>query len=355
MTQHGLIHGGDLQSASQRYGRPIADWVDLSTGINVYSYPVPEMKPEVWQRLPYLDPQLVETAAAYYGNRNLLLAAGSQPVIELLPEILHEQGNQLTALLPDIGYQEHHQAWRKQGPVATYSGVVDASDEISARLNEPHIGHLLLINPNNPTGIQYTLAQIHIWAQQLASKQGYVIIDEAFIDCAPAASVVQENMPDNLVVLRSFGKFFGLAGVRLGALVAKPAILQHMAGLMGPWSVNGPAQAIATVAYSDQVWQQAMRTKLATEQAQQLNIWQATFTRLGAQLQANTALFRSFAMPKTLAEQLHTKAANAGILIRPVPVSPSSSLVRLGNIDLTNQSHQDHCLAWLASLVNNIG
>ena len=351
MTQHDLlIHGGDLQSASQRYSRPIEDWVDLSTGINVHSYPIPAMKPEVWQRLPYLDPQLVQAAEDYYGNSNLLLAAGSQPVIELLPEILHSKGNQLTALLPDIGYQEHHQAWRIQGRVESYAGLMDARDEISAKLDEPHIGHLLLINPNNPTGIRYTAEQVNIWAQQLANKQGYVIVDEAFIDCAPAISVIQADMPDNLVVLRSFGKFFGLAGVRLGALVAKPTVLEDMTNRMGSWRVNGPAQAIATAAYKDQVWQQTMRTKLAAEQAQQLSIWQPTFTKLGAQLQADTPLFRSFAMPKTLAEELHTQAANAGILIRPVPVSQSTSLLRLGNIDLTNQPHQDRCQVWLASI-----
>ena len=346
----GLIHGGDLQSASHRYNRPIADWLDLSTGINLHSYPIPALAPEVWQRLPYLDEQFIHAAWTYYDSRNLLLTAGSQPVIENLPQVLHHLGNSLTALLPDIGYQEHHYAWRHQGQVETYAGLSDASDEISAKLDAPHIGHLLLINPNNPTGISYTAQQITIWAQQLAAKRGYVIVDEAFIDCAPKDSVIKQDMPTNLVVLRSFGKFFGLAGVRLGAMIAEPAILEDMANCMGPWRVNGPAQAIATAAYTDQAWQQAMRTKLAAEQAQQLGIWQATFTQLGAQLQANTPLFRSFAMAKALAEQLHTQAANAGILIRPVPVSQSTSLIRLGNIDLTNQPHLDRCQGWLASI-----
>jgi cobalamin biosynthetic protein CobC len=345
-----LIHGGDLYSASKRFGRPINDWLDLSTGINVHSYPIPTIAPPAWQRLPYLEPQLLQAAQHYYGSDHVLLTAGSQAVIERLPEILHQQGNRLCALLPDIGYQEHHRAWGLQTTVMTYSGLIDASAQISDLLNQPNVGHLVLINPNNPTGSTYGPDQIRTWAQQLAKKQGYVVVDEAFIDCQPQHSVMTQDMPDNVLVLRSFGKFFGLAGIRLGAMIAPPRLRQQMTNIMGPWCVNGPAQAIATEAFQNLAWQQSMVQQLQLEQGQQRALWQDFLLRIGTRLQADTPLFRSFLLPATQAEDLHTLGAKAGILVRPVPITETTTLVRVGNIDLTNQPHLDRCRAWQISI-----
>ena len=350
-----LLHGGDRYTASQIYGHPQTDWLDLSTGINVYSYPLPTMPASVWQQLPYINPQLIKAATHYYGCQQLLLSAGSQPVIELLPQTLTSLGNQGPALLPAVGYQEHAAAWRQQGDITTYSGLGNDSQAITSALTSGNAGHMVLINPNNPTGASYSQQAIYSWAQQLQNRQGFVVVDEAFMDVTPQHSCVATDMPDNLVILRSFGKFFGLAGIRLGAVIAHTRVLDQLSAQLGPWTVNGPAQAVAQAAFTDPQWSTTMRTRLLAEQAQQLHVWQPALTALGASLQANTPLFRSFAMATDLAQELHSKAAQAGILIRPVQVGNNTSLLRFGNLDLTHdnltqQTLLAQCQKWLASI-----
>ncbi len=345
-----LVHGGNIARAAHMYGRPVDDWIDVSTGINVHSYPIPELSAHVWQRLPYPDEQFIAAAFAYYQSRNILLTAGSQPILECLPQALGELGNRQAVLIPDIGYQEHRHAWQGHTQVVDYNGLIDDSEAITKGLAEQDIGHLLVINPNNPTGIRYSVEQIYAWAAQLASKQGFVVVDEAFIDCQPEQSCITPNMPSNVLVIRSFGKFFGLAGIRLGALIAMPTILEYLANQMGIWRVNGPAQAVSTAAFNDRQWQQQMRAQLANQQAQQRQIWQPVLHALGARIQADTALFRSFTMPAELAQEVHQKAAMQGILTRPVDIDGQTSLLRMGNIDITNQSHLQRCNQWLQSL-----
>jgi cobalamin biosynthetic protein CobC len=345
-----LLHGGDLVQASAVFGHPQSGWLDLSTGINPYSYPIPTLPETAWQQLPYLNPQLLKAAQQYYQCQQLVVTAGSQPVIERLPQILTSIGNQKPALIPSVGYQEHSLAWQQQGEIATYSGLIDDSKGIDQALASGKIGHLLIINPNNPTGICYSPQQINKWAQQLSHQQGFVVVDEAFIDATPEQTCVNQDMPDNLIVLRSFGKFFGLAGIRLGAVIASSHILEKLSTSVGPWAVNGPAQTIAERAFMDLPWTKAMANRLVKEQSQQLQIWHKSLAKLGAQLQADTPLFRSFALPTDLATELHHKAAQAGILIRPIDIGDSTSLLRFGNIDLTQPRPLARCQEWLTSI-----
>ncbi|MCV6604043.1 MAG: hypothetical protein OIF34_01975, partial [Porticoccaceae bacterium] len=120
------LHGGDLISASQRYGIPVADWLDLSTGLNPSSYPVPELSPVLFQRLPYLRPEFLQAAAVFYGNAQLLPSNGSQLVIQELPSCLNELGliefglDDLPVLLPEHGYKEHEDHWRRHGNAVQY-------------------------------------------------------------------------------------------------------------------------------------------------------------------------------------------------------------------------------------------
>lgn len=344
-----LFHGGDLHSASAIYGRAPEDWLDLSTGINQFSYPAPAMGQEVWQQLPYLAPSLIKAAHSYYGQHPCLACSGSQTVIQLLPVILRQLGNQKATWLPDIGYQEHLQAWSQEGEVSTYSGLDSqlATQQIADALHDDKIGHLVIINPNNPTGEIFSCQQLNLWAQQLRNKGGFLVIDEAFIDITPRASVLAEKLTDNVIVLRSVGKFFGLAGIRLGFTFAAPTVLNSLAKEMGPWSVNGPAQKVAIAALNDTLWQTNMRTQLANEAMAQLSLWQHSMTQLGADLAASHELFRSFVMPPDLAQRLHLNAAKNGILLRPVDINSSTSLLRFGNVDLSHSRTLEHCQRWI--------
>jgi cobalamin biosynthetic protein CobC len=352
-----LFHGGDLQSASAIYGRDHGDWLDLSTGINQYSYPVPAIAQDAWHQLPYLNPALIHAATSFYGHHSCLASSGSQSVIQLLPSILHKLGNQKAAWLPHVGYQEHSEAWSQQGDIHTYNGLDSqlAAQEIDAALNnddiaqEPsrEIGHLVIINPNNPTGETFTLQQLCLWAQKLQAINGFLIVDEAFIDTTPSASLLTQKLADNIIVLRSVGKFFGLAGIRLGFTFAAQSVLDRLAKEIGPWSVNGPAQTVAIAALNDTSWQRNMRFALVNQRLEQLNIWQNSMIQLGAQLSASHELFRSFIMTPDLAYKLHQNAAKNGILLRPVDINSSMSLLRFGNIDLSQASAIKRCKTWL--------
>jgi cobalamin biosynthetic protein CobC len=352
-----LFHGGDLQSASAIYGRDPGDWLDLSTGINQYSYPVPAITQDAWHQLPYLNPALINAATSYYGHHPCLASSGSQSVIQLLPAILHKLGNQKAAWLPHVGYQEHSEAWSQQGDIQTYNGLNSqlAAQQIDAALNNDatgqkprrEIGHLVIINPNNPTGETFKLQQLCLWAQKLQAKNGFLVVDEAFIDTTPSASLLIQKLADNIVVLRSVGKFFGLAGIRLGFTFAAQAVLNQLAKEIGPWSVNGPAQTVAIAALSDTQWQKNMRLALVNERLEQLNLWQNSMIQLGAHLAASHELFRSFIMAPDLAYKLHYSAAKNGILLRPVNINSSTSLLRFGNIGLSQAGAIKRCQTWL--------
>ena len=345
-----LFHGGDLHAASNIFGRPADDWLDLSTGINQHSYPAPVVAAEVWQRLPYLQPALMDAAAGYYGQHACLASSGSQPIIELLPRVLRALGSTKTAWLADVGYQEHRHGWHQCGPIKTYKGlcVQQATLQIDNAMANDEVGHLVIINPNNPTGTLFSVAQLLLWAQQL--NNGFLVVDEAFIDTQPSASLLCQTLPDNVVILRSVGKFFGLAGIRLGFTFASPRVLAALQQYIGPWSVNGPAQSIAIAALNDQVWQQHMRQQLILQAPTQLHLWQQPLLQLGASLAAQHELFRSFAMTPNLAHQLHQSAAEQGILLRPVDINSSKSLLRFGNIDLSQTKAIQRCQNWLQSL-----
>ena len=344
-----LFHGGDLGSASALYGRDPADWLDLSTGINQHSYPVPAIEQDAWHQLPYLNPALIKAAQSYYGDHPCLASSGSQNVIQLLPVILHQLGNHKAAWVPDVGYQEHRQAWSQQGEVCTYSGLNSqlAAQQIDAALQDEVLGHLVIINPNNPTGQMFTCQQLMIWAHKLKSIGGFLVVDEAFIDTSPTASLLTGKLTDNLIILRSVGKFFGLAGMRLGFTFAAETVLNRVTTHLGPWSVNGPAQTVAIAALNDTQWHVHMRSQLVTEEAQQLAIWQASMARLGADLAASQALFRSFIMASDLAKKLHHSAAKSGLLLRPVDINSDTSLLRIGNIHLGHSSALERCQIWI--------
>ena len=165
-----LEHGGRLRLAARHYGIPLADWLDLSTGINPHAWPVPPLAPEVWQRLPESDDGLEAAAAAYYGNAQLLPVAGSQAAIQALPTCF-APGRVLT-LAPT--YAEHPHAWREHHvtalPAARIAGAVGGADT------------LLLVQPNNPTGERFSREQLLDWHRDLASRGGRLIVDEAFLD-----------------------------------------------------------------------------------------------------------------------------------------------------------------------------
>jgi cobalamin biosynthetic protein CobC len=253
-----LEHGGNLQQTAQQYGRPLADWLDVSTGINPQHYPIPALTPALFQRLPPVTDTLHAAARAYYGCQHVLACAGSQAALQVLPTLRAP----CSVAMPRTMYQEHAHAWQRAGHhVQFFDQMLD--DHLLKNTDV-----LLLCNPNNPTGQLYPTNTLLGWHAQLAARGGWLVVDEAFMDTTPAHSLASHSGQAGLWVLRSLGKFFGLAGLRVGFLLGEPQALTQVESLLGPWTITGPSQLIASQALADHDWQQQMRAQLPLQSGQ---------------------------------------------------------------------------------------
>ena len=308
-----LEHGGRLRQAAAHYDIPLADWLDLSTGINPQGWPVPALPAAVWQRLPESDDGLEAAAAAYYGNPNLLPVAGSQAAIQWLPALLPKAAVACIAPL----YAEHPHAWQQAGHKVRYLQNATLPRALAAAT--PYI---LLCNPNNPTADRHPHELVLDAARQLHKRGGWLIVDEAFVDATPELSVTPlAGTPEapNLIVLRSLGKFFGLAGVRVGFVFAAPGLLRRMQEPMGPWAVSGPSREAARLALADTAWQAAARPQLQAA-GERLRHLLAPLGEVKA-----TALFATLSSPHS--NELFDYLARRAILTRRFDQQP---LLRCG-------------------------
>ncbi|WP_425040206.1 threonine-phosphate decarboxylase CobD [Primorskyibacter sp. S187A] len=302
-------HGGNLDAAIAHYGGDPAQWLDLSTGINPVSYPVPPLPQEAWTALPRRSDmaRLAEAAARAYGTQaDVVPFAGAQGAIQSIPFILHP--GRAAVLAPT--YNEHAAALRMAGwPVAEV-------DSLSA-LQGADLA--ILVNPNNPDGNRYDPGEL----RDLADHVGLLIVDESFADPDPDLSLAPclHDAP-SIIVLRSFGKFFGLAGLRLGFALATGRRATRLAEFAGPWPISGPAIEIACAALEDAPWQARTCARLAHDSAALDGIAQeAGWTLIGG-----TPLFRTYATPDATATQ--DRLAQAMIWSRIFPYS--ETWIRLG-------------------------
>jgi cobalamin biosynthetic protein CobC len=297
-----LEHGGRIHAAARRWGIPRAEWLDLSTGIAPWPHPLPAMPAEVWQRLPEEDDGLEEAARACYGADHLLALPGSQAAIQTLPRLVPPG----RVAMPTPLYAEHPAAWQAAG-----HALVDwhaPSD------------YAVLCNPNNPTGEPHARAAM----LERARAVKLLVVDEAFIDAEPGDSLTA-CAADNIVVLRSLGKFFGLAGARLGFAIAAPDLLERLRASLGPWAVSHPARWAARQALADRDWQAAQRERLVAAARRLADV----LTCLGAP--TGCALFQYVATPR--AAELHEALARRGILARRFDAPPALRFGLPGNED----------------------
>ncbi|AIF47034.1 threonine-phosphate decarboxylase CobD [Dyella japonica] len=295
-----LEHGGRLLRAAREYGIPPEDWLDLSTGISPLAWPVPPLPTSVWQRLPEDDDGLVEVACAYYGATHLLPVAGSQAAIQALPAL--RRPSRVGVIAP--GYNEHAHAWRRAGhavealPAATLLAEVSRFDVI------------VLIHPNNPGGDRFERARLLACHEALAARGGWLIVDEAFMDATPEESLCRESSREGLIVLRSSGKFFGMAGARAGFVAAHPALLEALRERLGPWTLSGPTRYALKQALADHAWHTTARAWLhaASDGLSSL------LSRHGMPPTAGCAFFHWWKSAQ--AESVHVALAQRGILTR---------------------------------------
>jgi cobalamin biosynthetic protein CobC len=266
-----LVHGGDLGEVMRRFPDAPKPWLDLSTGINPVPYPAGTLGEEAWSRLPSRDDDraLLAAAARRYGVRDeatILAAPGTQALIQLLPRLVPK--SRVAVLGPT--YEEHEACWARLGH------DVHVVDDISRASGADVV---VAVNPNNPTGALL---------KTFAPPKRLLVVDEAFVDFLPPEASLAPTLPPRTVVLRSFGKAYGLAGLRLGFAIAERALIARLREELGPWAVSGPALAIGRQALADDAWLTATAARLERD-GRRLDelLSSAGFTPVGA-----TPLFR---------------------------------------------------------------
>lgn len=258
-------HGGGLDAAIARYGGARKDWLDLSTGINPVAYPLPDLAPDAWTALPDARAQndLIDVARRFWqvpDGTDILAAPGSSCLITQMPRLASSGRVRIDAPT----YNEHAAAFQAQG----WQIAAEATD---ARV---------IVHPNNPTGA--------FWDG--ADDSDLLIIDESFCDIQPEQSLISRVTDGRTIVLKSFGKFWGLAGLRLGFAIGDPALISRLRDWLGPWPVSGPALSIGAQALSDPDWAKQTRIRLKTDAARLDQL----MTNGGAQVKGGTSLFRLY-------------------------------------------------------------
>jgi len=298
-----VAHGGDLDEIRRRFPNAPQPWIDLSTGINPVPYPVADLPAEAWSRLPTraAGQALVATAAQRYGVRDpatVVAAPGTQALIQLLPRLV--PASRVAVVGPT--YAEHALCWQRGGhEVAVVSDLAEAAGA----------DVVIVVNPDNPTGRLFPPQALH------AASASLLIVDEAFIDFLPREASLAGNLPANAIVLRSFGKTYGLAGLRLGFAVAPLRFAQHLRTELGPWAVSGPALEIGRAALDDEAWLTAAAKRLAADQEKlDTLLVEAGFTILGG-----TTLFRLGEHPQ--AARLVDVLGQQGIHVRAFADRPT--------------------------------
>ena len=302
-------HGGDLAAARTRFGGLAEQWLDLSTGINPDAYPLPALPEPCWTRLPQPDRMVaLQTAArdAYGHDGPIAAAAGAQAIIQWVPALAGQPGR--CAIVAPT-YNEHAASFRAAG--WTVDEIPDPAAAGAADV-------LVLVNPNNPDGRTWTPDVIC----GAAEGRRLVVIDESFADAVVGWTSAAALERPNILVLRSFGKFFGLAGVRLGFALGPDRLIAGLVGRLGPWAVSGPALEIGIAALADRDWRTGTCARLAVA-ADRLDRLAAA---AGLAAIGGTPLFRLYSVAS--AHRFRDHMARRHIWVRIFPYS--DTWVRIG-------------------------
>lgn len=291
-------HGGGLDAAIASYGGTRDSWLDLSTGINPMPYPMPALPSDAWTALPdkAAFARLYDLARQFWkipDGAAIVGATGASAIIAALPRVLPNS----TVNIPGPTYNEHGASFLAAG----WSLGQDPSHAMVA------------VHPNNPDGHRWSAADLNA---------DFTIIDESFCDVTPEASLIQLANRPGAVVLKSFGKFWGLAGLRLGFAIGDPEIITKLTDLLGPWQISGPALAIGAEALTDPQWADETRNRLASDAAR----LDTLLTGKGADLVGGTSLFRLYKVQNAQAAQ--DQLAQHHVWSRVFPYAPD--WLRLG-------------------------
>ncbi len=307
-----MDHGGNIAAARAHFGEPQGGWLDLSTGINPDAYPFDESRlaQPVWSALPQFDriATLIEAARVAYcvpQAASIVAAPGTQALIQVLPRVLmHARTGLPAAQVAIVGptYSEHAITWARSGAevreISSLRAVSSADDIVVA------------VHPNNPDGRLFAVEDVVRVQRVLGARGGALILDEAFADVVPGLSHIDRTGDGGIIVLKSFGKFYGLAGVRLGFAMADGDVAARLSVELGPWAVSGPAIEIGIEALADRAWAQRARGEVSARAARLSTL----LVGAGFRLIGSGGLFVLVAHPD--ARTRHDALCRLGILTR---------------------------------------
>lgn len=324
-----IQHGGNLARARALFPQAPEPWIDLSTGINPHSYPHSAIPGNIFARLP--EPALLEdlkaiAAKAYDAPSAAHVAAapGTQILLPIVASLI--QGRKAAVLSPT--YAEHARAARMAG-----FDVTETDDPRQLETADLAV----IVNPNNPTGRIVSKADLLALAAVMQIRGGLLVVDEAFADVSEAKSVADRVESGGLLVLRSFGKFYGMAGLRLGFAISHPDVVRRIEERLGPWAVSGPALCVANEALADGWWQVMMRRELEDEAAR----LDALLAAAGIKVFGGTSLFRLVRDPR--AQALYHHLGRRGIITRGFDERPDD--LRIGLPGQRDWSRVEEALA----------
>jgi cobalamin biosynthetic protein CobC len=310
-----LLHGGELSSARRQFPGAPEPFIDLSTGINPNPYPLPRLPADVFARLPdsTATGQLAAVAATCYGApsaAHVVSAPGTQILLPVVAGLVRP--GRAAVLSPTYG--EHARAARLAGHSVTEGREISALADADLAI---------VTNPNSPDGRLIERDSLTALAGKLRPHGGVLVVDEAFMDVGPpGASIASDVARGDIIVLRSFGKFFGLAGIRLGFALLEPQLAARLSAILGPWAVSGSALAVGAKALADTAWIEQTRGQLA-KASRRLD---AILTSAAVEIIGGTTLFRLLRTPA--ASKLFQHLGRAGILVRSFP--DSATWLRFG-------------------------
>lgn len=305
-----IKHGGDLLSASKKYDIPVDQWIDLSTGVSPWSFPVGDFDQSVWRDLPPSSEPLILLARQYYCafEHEVVLTPGSQLSIRLLPQLVSKS----RVAIPELGYQEHGYSWRLAGHELYF---YKSHEALLSLVNNGIVDHAVVITPNNPSCDCLSLNMIEALANSIS---GLLFVDEAFIDAyqEPVSVSALSVNAANVVVLRSLGKFFGLAGLRIGFVIGAHPLVSQLKAILEPWSVCHASILIAEQALSDVVWQSMQRSRIKRAGHDLSLLLRQLFKSDCDVVFKNTPLFYTVFASKEILVDRHFELARLGVWTR---------------------------------------
>ena len=306
-------HGGGLDAAAARFGGSRGDWIDLSTGINPVPYPIPPLSPDAWTALPdrNMQDRLIDAARQFWSvpeGAAILAAPGASALIAQIPRLAPAGA----VSIPPPTYNEHAASFTAAGWRVQTDGPAAAQ---------------VLVHPNNPDG--------RIWMADDVTAP-LAVIDESFCDITPRDSLMGLSARSGTLILKSFGKFWGLAGLRLGFVIGDPELVARIQEMLGPWPVSGIGLQVGATALEDTAWADQTRARLAADAAR----LDSAMTKAGADSIGGTDLFRLYRVDDAAALQSHL--AQSRIWTRTFPYA--SDWIRVG---LPGPEHWDRVEAAL--------